>query len=494
MLLVLLYRGWERHVGPGPFVWGWWGFEAGRLAFLALLAVIGPLSLFLLAGGEAGKGRKGRVLRTLGHLSVAGAVAAVLGEHLLLLAVGCALVTWCAAGAVLLEGPGEERTRYLAALFPLMASDLCLMLSVLLINGAAPKALFHNIPVAPGIRSPAFPLLLAAALLRLGVFPLTTCPAFLAGRGKAFRIPYLQVINPVLGAYLLFMAVRVVFNPGGEWLWAMMGIGAAGLVSSALALLRSIPLGVRRGWLANCLGAAFTFSLSSGGQGGAVAARLVLMAGIPALLLLEASDGGRRGGARTVGGAAILGLPPLAGFASLWMAGRSPAYGQGGAMGTTFFLGWPVMVLAFLAGGAAALIAGGGEADGAPPWVSAAVALPLCAFLAITGIFPGRVADMLMREYGLPLEFPFSSWSSLAGACLLVLGVLAFLWWARGRRVAGMAAVALTSCAPASTATALLPWPLAPRRPGKSLVRAVVALDLAVFLGWWGMFILSVLR
>jgi len=498
VLLFLVYRGWERHVGPGPFRWGWWTLTEGNLAFLVLLAVTGPLSLFLLAAGEEAWGWRQRVIHALGHLGTAGAAAAVLAGNPLLLAAGCTTATWCAVAlALLLEPTGGGRSRSCAALFPLVASDLCLALSVLLLVLEVPSRgpLLYSSPSAGADNIPAFALLLAAALLRLGTLPFAACHAYLCGRGRAYRLPYLLVLSPVTGGYLLFLATRVVFSPGMEWRWVFLSAGCAVMIFSTLSVLRNPHPGRARGWLAASLGGAFTVALSGGGQGGAAAARLALLTGIPALLMLEASgwEGWRRW-ARMTAGAAIIGLPPLAGFGFLWAAGNYLAEGNTGASRSVFFLGWPVAVLAFLVGGTLAMLSAGEEKESLPAWAAASVFAVTCAFLVLVGIYPGRVVDFLMREYGLPLEMPFSSWSSMAWASLLALAGLGLLWSMWVRRTAGGSTEVRISALPAAAPLSLMALPFPAREPGEFWVRTAVVFELAMFLGWWGAMALALSR
>lgn len=497
-LLVLVYRGWERHVGPGPFRWGWWTLTEANLAFLALLAVTGPLSLFLLAAGEDTWGWKQRVIHALGHLGTAGAATAVLAGHPLLLAAGCAPATWCAVAlAYLLERTGRERSRSCAALFPLVASDLCLALSVLLLVLEVPSrgSLLFSSPSAGGDNIPAFALMLSAALLRLGAPPFAACQAYLCGRGRDYRLPYLLVLSPLMGGYLLFLAARVVFSPGMGWRWVFLGAGSAVMIFSTFSVLRNPHPGRARGWLAASLGGAFTVALSGGGQGGAAAARLALLSGVPALLMLEASGWeGWRGWARITAGAAVVGLPPLAGFAFLWTAGNYLAEGNTGASRSIFFLGWPVAFLAFLVGGTAAMLSAGEEKESLPAWAAASVFAVACAFLLLVGTYPGRVVDLLMREYGLPLEMPFSSWSSIAWASLLALAGLGILWAMWVRRKGGSSTQARIPALPAAAPLSLMARPFPAREPGKFWVRTAVVFELTMFLGWWGAVALALWR
>lgn len=124
LLAFLAYRGWERYVGPGAFRIWWLSVSSRNWAFLAVLVVAGPLSVVLLHGVKEW-GRENRLIPALGYLALAGATAAVLGEHLFLLTVGCALATWCAAGAAFLGGKdrkeGKERT---TPPFPFFVSHL----------------------------------------------------------------------------------------------------------------------------------------------------------------------------------------------------------------------------------------------------------------------------------------------------------------------------------------------------------------------------------
>lgn len=427
-LFLLAYRGWERNVGPGPFRWGGLGLSSANLFFLALLVLLGPVCVLLSAEGERG-GREGGIISALGLLALAAALAAVLGEEPFILAAGCALGTLCAAGAALpAAGPKRRRLRMWLAILALLVSDACLALSVLfLYRAGVPGGPFlFSFPVGEG-GLPAMLLLLSAALLRLGIFPLLDRGAIPSGEGRGLRIPYLVAMNLILGAYLLFLASRVLFSPGGAWEWAMLGSGACGLACAAVGTWRGSHPGRERGWSAVCLGSGVILCFSAAGREGATAARLVLLAGMPALLLLEMK--GARGWRRSlgmIGGAALAGTPPLAGFASLWATSDSLARACLGGEGILFFLGWGIMAVAFLVVGTTSLFDGGRDGEVMPAWAAAACGLLLCTVLFLAGAYPGRVVDILMREYGLPLDIPFPGWSSLAWASLVVAAGLSF--------------------------------------------------------------------
>lgn len=431
---LLVYRGWERHVGPGPFRWAGFGLSPDNLFFVVLLVLVGPLAILPLAGVDMGQERRPGALVALGHLALAGSLVAVLGDHLILLVAGCAVGTWCAAGAaVLASGSGKERWWGMAALLPCQASDLCLVLSILFmaLDGPSQELSISSLPVGKG-GMPALALLVAAALLRLGVFPLNPVAALLPARGRSDSLP-LAAMNPALGGYLLFLAWRALFSPGEPWRWALLATGVVSLVSASVFLPRRPGPGSRRGWMAACLGGGVILCFSAGGLGVAAAARLLLLAGIPALLLMEFS--GPKGWRRIpgmVGAAAFMGVPPLAGFGTLWMAGR--ALGELGTGGgeVAFFLGWMVMAVAFTVVGIVFLL-GGEERSDMPGWVVALSSLALCALIVLVGAYPGRAVDVLMREYGLPLEMPFSSWYSLAWAALAVAAGISVFWVVRLR-------------------------------------------------------------
>lgn len=433
-LLLLVYRGWERHVGPGPFRWAGFGLSPDNLFFVALLVLVGPMAVLPLAGVDGGRGKRPGIPVVLGHLALAGALAAVLGDHLLLLVAGCAVGTWCAAGAAILaSGSGKERWRGMTALLPCLASDLCLALSILFmaLDGPPQELSISSLPAGKG-GMPALALLVAAALLRLGVFPLNPVAVLLPARGGSESL-HLAAINPALGGYLLFLAWRALFSPGEPWRWALLATGVVSLVSASVFLPRRPGPGSRRGWMAACLGGGVILCFSAGGLGGAAAARLLLLAGIPALLLMEFS--GPKGWRRIpgmVGAAAFMGVPPLAGYSTLWMAGR--ALGEAGTGGgeAAFFLGWVVMAVAFTVVGMVTLL-GGEERSDMPGWVVALSGLALYALIVLAGAYPGRVVDVLMREPGLPLEMPFSSWYSLAWAALAVTAGISVFWAVRSR-------------------------------------------------------------
>lgn len=154
------------------------------------------------------------------------------------------------------------------------------------------------------------------------------------------------------------------------------------------------------GWMTACVGAALVLTLSSVGQADSAAARLAPMAGVPALLLVEASGSREDWGnwVGILGGAAFLGIPPLAGFASLWVIVDSLAGRFAGGSSVIFLLSIPLVVLAFLVCGTVSFLSPGDAEDGIPAWLVTGFGLSLAVFLLVVGIYPGRLVDLLMRE------------------------------------------------------------------------------------------------
>ncbi len=484
-LAILAYRFWDRYVGPDAF--SIWRLEISPtgLPFLLPLALVSPLLLWAMQKGESE--RKGdNASAALACFALAGVLAAVMSDHLFLLVGLSALTTWCAAGAAVLRG--KMAGRLLPFLFPLAAADLCLALGALFFYLSDPSRglFFPAASLAPsGMLAASCALMLAAALLRLGGFPLHRWMAGASRGGEDLRLVHLLAVDLTLGVFMLFAVSRLFFVWDGPWVWVCLGAAAATMVEVTRELLHASDREEAWGLLCAACGAALAMVAAPGGQAAAAAARVGLWAGIPALALVElGSEGGSgMGWVRVAGGASLLGLPPLAGFAWLWMGFAALAGGFTGGMTVVFLAAVPLLFAGALVSGTAALLLPRGGEERTAPGVAAVTALFLAAFCAAVGLYPGAMVDLLMREYGLPLDIPFASWTALGWAVLICTGlavIVASAWiQRRGEARAGRAHAA--GPLPLLDKRWPLPHSLLERR---RLRGAAVLGELFIYAGW----------
>ncbi|MDY6795673.1 MAG: hypothetical protein SWK76_10420 [Actinomycetota bacterium] len=428
-LAVLAYRFWDHHVGPEGF--SWWMFELtpGNMSMIVPLAALSPLLLLAAEGKGMDTGRE-NVASALSCLALASAMTAVLSRHLFITACMFALATLSMAGAALAR-KGGGRAFLPASLVPVALSDLCLAVGVLFLYLHDPsRGLF--LPAAPlrveGLLIPACALMLAAALLRLGGFPFHRWMSGIARGGKDFRLIHLLAVDLVLGTYLLYSVTRVLFAWDGTWVWICFGVSLLTLVVVLRELLSARDRDEAWGLLCVALGAHVALSASTGSQLGAVACRLGIWVGVAALALVQI--GGERGRGRTwalpVGGLCLLGLPPMAGFSWRWMEFNVLAGELAGGAAVLFLAAVPVVFAgAFIEGFTCLWLPARGEAEAPRPWTIFS-GVVLAAFLLVLGLYPGKLVDLLMREYGLAVNLPFSSWTPL-GWAMLICGVVSML-------------------------------------------------------------------
>jgi hypothetical protein len=327
--------------------------------------------------------------------------------------------------------------------------------------------------------------MLAAALLRLGCIPLHRWIAGVSQGGKDLRLVHLLAVDLTLGTFLLFSVSRIFFVWDGVWVWVCLGIAAATLAEVVRELLHASGREETWGLLCAACGAGLALAAAPGGQAAAAAARLGLWAGIPALALVElgSESGFGMGWARVAGGASLMGLPPLAGFAWLWMGFGVLAGEFAGGVTVIFLAAIPLLFAGALVMGADSLLLPRGGEEQAPAKVAAATGVLLAAFCAAVGLYPGAMVDLLMREYGLPLDIPFTSWTTLGWAVLICAGlavIIASAWTQRRGEVhAGEAR--MTRSLPLLERKISFPYPLLEKRR----FRAVVVLgEFLIYLAW----------
>ncbi len=432
-LALLVYHFWDHHVGPDTFSIWQFNISPVSISFLLPLAAVSPLLLW--ATQKTGAADKGNAASsTLACFGLAAALAAVMTEHFFLLSGLFAAATWCAAGAAVLRG--KKAGRLLSFLFPLALADLCLVLGVLLLYLCDPtRGLFF--PAArlepSGMPAVSCALMLSAALLRLGCFPFHRWMTGAARGGKDMRLVHLLAVDLTLGTYLLFAVSRLFFVWDGVWVWVCLGVAGATLLELTRELLHASGREEIWGLACASLGAGIVLVASPGVQAAGVAGRFGLWAGVPALALAELGSEGRYGmnWAKVAGGASLLGLPPLAGFAWLWLGFQVMAGQFEGGVTAVFVAVIPVLFAAFLVAGATTLLMPGNAIERTPAMLAAASAGFLVACCAALGLYAGTAIDFLMREYGMPLDVPFPSWTALGWAVLITccLAVaIAFAW------------------------------------------------------------------
>ncbi len=438
-LALLACRLWDRHVGPDAFQAWQLALDPAALSFLVPLAALSPLLLWSVQ--ESGAAGKENAASALACFAFGAALAGVLSRHLFLTAAAFALATWCMGSAAALKG--REGARLLPCLFPLCAADLCLALGVLFLYLSDPARglFFPSAPLDPtGMAAASCALMLAAALLRLGCFPFQRWMGGASRGGRHMRL-HLLGVNLVLAAYLLFAVTRLLFVWEGAWVWICLGAAAAAAAEVARELLHARGGGETWGLLAACSAAAIAMVAAPGGQEAATAARLLMWAALPALWLAELGRARPPGGgwAAMLGGASLLGVPPLAGFAALWLGASSLASAFTGGHTVIFIAAVPLLFASAAIAGAVSLFVGEEEEEEARCRLAAPAAALLAACCVLVGLYPGTVADLFMREYGVPVEMPFASWAALGWAALACVGLAAAVSWARAVRAGGSA-------------------------------------------------------
>mgnify|MGYP005835286743 CR=1 FL=1 len=481
----LAYRLWDHHVGPEPFALWRLELTPHRMAFVLPLAALSPFFVLASRGGGVRDGKRSQVASALACFSVAAALTAAMSDHFFLLAGMCALTTWFLISAIVLRGSAAGRALPWVSFLAL--SDLCLALGVFFFYRADPTRglLFPPAPLRPGgAYAAACALMLAAALLRMGLFPTHLWMPGVSRGGKDIILVHVLAVDLTLGGFLLYAVARLVFVWGGTWTWICLGIASVSALVVSRGLLSAREGGEVTGLLCSSLGAGLAMVAAPGGQSALAAMRVGLWAGMSAVALVELGRGATRGGnwSKVVGGASLMGMPPLAGFAWLWL-GLSALHGAfSGGMTVLFLASLPLLLAqSWIMGTTSLLVPRDGENTGGEAWLGA---LGLTAACVVVGLFPGAMIDLLMREYGLPVELPVPGWRSLGAAVLLLSVPAAALMalWARGKEASGTTEVALSARA----------LPLFARgrfcgrifaSTGKTRV-ALVACGLILYVGW----------
>ncbi|NPV59171.1 MAG: hypothetical protein HPY75_05855 [Actinobacteria bacterium] len=441
---VLAYRLWDHHVGPESFALWRLELTPHRMAFVLPLAALSPFFVLASRRGGVRDGKRSQATSALACFSVAAALTAAMSDHFFLLAGMCALTTWCFISVMVLRGSAAGRS--LPWVFPLALSDLCLALGVLFFYRADPTRglLFPPAPLRPeGAYAAACALMLAAALLRLGMFPTHLWMPEVSRGGRDIILVHVLAVDLSLGAFLLFAVARLVFVWGGAWTWACLGVASISALVVSRELLSAREGGEVTGLLCSSLGAGLALVAAPGGQSALAAMRVGLWAGLSAVALVELGRGATRGGSwfKVVGGASLMGMPPLAGFAWLWL-GLSALHGAFSGGTTVLFMACLPLLLAqsWVMGTTSLLVPKDGETTRGEAWLGA---LGLTAACVVVGLFPGAMIDLLMREYGLPVELPVPGWQSLGAAVLLLSVPAAVLLalWAREKEAPGMSDV-----------------------------------------------------
>lgn len=484
-LALIAYRFWEHYVGPDTFSIWRFGLTTSNISFILPLAVASPLLIWVVENKGLGGKREGAA-SALACFGLAATLAAVLSDHLLLLAGLFTLASWCMVASIALRG--RKAGRLLAFLFPLGLADLCLVLGVLFLYLDDPtRGLFF--PASPletgGMLSAACALMLAASLLRLGSFPLHRWMAGVSEGGKDLRLVHLLAVDITLGVFLLLAVNRSFFQWDGIWVWVCLGISALTLLELLRELLHASGREEVWGLLCASLGAGLALVASPGGQAAAAAARLGLWAGVPALALVNlGSEGGeKRAWTKVVGGASLLGLPPLAGFAWLWLGFGVLAGEFAGGETVLFLAAIPLLLAGAMVMGAVSLLLPDGGEEKTPAALAVAGGILLTACGVAVGLYPGRMVDLLMREYGLPVEMPFTSWTSLGWAVLICVGLAVIILsaWTQRRGGERMKETTTNRSLPLLMSERSFALPLLEKGRARA---AIVLCDLLLYMAW----------
>lgn len=185
-----------------------------------------------------------------------------------------------------------------------------------------------------------------------------------------------------------------------------------------------------------------------------------------------------------VGGMSLLGLPPLAGFASLWMGIEALSGGFAGGETVIFLAAVPLLIAgAMIAGTVALLLPRSGRKTALGLAAPAAVLLTACC--AAVGLYPGAIMDYFMREYGLSLNVPFAYWTSLGWAALICTGLVLAAFMAWSRRMGACEGMEPRTERALPLLRAGWKFPLAPLQ-GKRFRAALVCGEVVLFLAWTG--------
>ncbi len=425
-LAVLAYRFWDHHVGPEEFCFWQFAVTPAALSFLMPLAAVSPLLLWSVqVKGAAGK--RDNAVSALASLGLGAAMAAAMSQHLYFVACMSALASWSLAGTAVLKG--RKAARLLPCVLPLAASDFCLALGLFLfyMSDRTRGLFFPPSPLKPtGMLAASCTLLLAAALMRLGCFPLQGWMGGISRGGRELRLLHIAAVDLTLGALLLYCVSRVFFVWDGPWVWICLGIAALSLLETGRELLHVRGGDVAWGLLCASCGAAIALTAAPGGQAAAAASRLTLWAAVPALALVALGSGHSPGlrWAGVVGSASLMGLPPLAGFACLWMGLQALAGKSAGGETVIFLAAVPLLFTGALVSGSVAVLMPRGQGGERALAFAGPCAVLLAACCAAVGLYPGAIIDLVMREYGLHLDIPFAAWTSLGWAVLISAGLV----------------------------------------------------------------------
>ena len=438
-LAVLTYHWWDHHVGPDPYARWQFYLSPVNMSLVLPLAVISPLLLWAAEGRGLGM-KRDSVVSALSCFALSAALGALLCRHFFLLTCLFTLATLFIAGAALMREKGK-RSFAAAVLFPLGLSDLCLALGILFLYLSDPSRglFFPNAPLElSGNLIAACALMFAAALLRLGCFPFHGWMVRICEGGKDFRLIHLLAVDLILGTFLLYSVTRVFFVWEGVWIWICFGLSALTLVLALRGLLSAARRYEVWGLLCVALGAQIALAASPGSQMAAAAMRLGLWAGIPALALIHIGSvkGRRRTWALVLGAASLMGIPAMAGFTWRWMEFQVLAGELSGGASVLYVAAMVLVFAGALIEGFTSLWIPRVEEEEASGTATIAAGALLAAFLLAIGLYAGAVVDLLMREYGLAVSLPFSSWTSLGWAVLLCAGtatLILYAWSYRGR-------------------------------------------------------------
>ncbi len=224
---------------------------------------------------------------------------------------------WLALDAALFLGPGRSRRA-------LLVSQCGLLMAVVALAFATafqmPRAIPSRIP-ASGFSET---LLLLAAALRMGLYPIwTALPMWPGGDVRALPV---QRLAPAVAALGLFLNVTLRLHPGEGWTPPVLAFcWLAVLGGGLLAWLHDDRYQVQAWQTASQAGLVTLAAAFGGAMGAAMACVLALdlVLGRAVLSVIDDSPTTYRERlGRVLAGASVLGLPPTLGFAGRWLLYR----------------------------------------------------------------------------------------------------------------------------------------------------------------------------